>query len=191
MANSHRRRSSINKVRINGRWLTGENEIRQGVVEAFKNLLTDPREWRAIPTNLSFSKINKVEAAILEQPFREEEVEATLKDMNGDKALGPDGFIAAFWQFNWDIVKEEIMLLFNEFYENAKFVRGLNATFIVLVPKKGGVEDIRDYRPINLVNSIYKLISKVMANKLKKVMDKLINVSRMRSWREDKSWMPP
>ena len=82
------------------------------------------------------------------------------------------------------------MLLFNEFYENAKFVRRLNASFIVLVPKKG-VEDIRDYRPINLVNSIYKLMAKVMANKLKKVMDKLINVARMLSWREDKSWMPP
>ena len=85
MANSHRRRSSINKFRINGRWLTGENEIRRGVVEAFKNLLIDPRKWRANPTNLSFSKINEVEAAILEQPFREEEVEATLKDMNGER----------------------------------------------------------------------------------------------------------
>ena len=73
MANSHRR-SIINKIRINGRWLIRENEIKQGVVEAFKNLLTVPGEWRANLTNLSFSKINEAEAATLEQPFLEEEV---------------------------------------------------------------------------------------------------------------------
>ena len=69
------------------------------------------------------------------------------------------------------------MLMFKEFYENAKFVRSLNATFIVLVPKKGDAEDIRDYRLISLVNNIYKLMAKVLANRLKKVMDKLVNVA--------------
>ena len=98
--------------------------------------------------------------------------------MNGDKAPGPDGFTVAFWQFSWDIVKEEIMLLFNELYENAKFVRNLNATFIVLVPKNGGAEDIRDYKLISLVNSIYKLMAKVLAKRLQKVMDKLANVAQ-------------
>ena len=98
--------------------------------------------------------------------------------MNGDKAPGPDGFTVAFWQFSWDIVKEEIMLLFNELYENAKFVRNLNATFIVFVPKTGGAEDIRDYKLISLVNSIYKLMAKVLAKGLQKVMDKLANVAQ-------------
>ena len=107
----------------------------------------------------------------LEQPF-------SIKDLNGDKAPRPNGFTAAFWQFSWDIVKEEVMLMFKEFYENAKFVHNLNATFIVLVLKKGGVEDIRDCRPISLVNSIYKLMAKVLANRLKKVMNKLVNVAQ-------------
>ena len=65
--------------------------------------------------------------------------------------------------------------MFKDFHEKARFVRSLNSTFIVLVPKKGGAEDIKDFRPISLVNSLYYLIAKVLANRLKRVMSKLVN----------------
>ena len=166
MANSHRRRNTINKIKIN-EWLTEDSRIRQGIVEAFENLLSEPRDWRASLMNLSFSRITKVEVASLEGPLTEEEVKATLTKLNGDKAPGPDSFTTAFWQHCWDIVKEEVLLMFKDFHEKARFVRSLNSTFIVLVPNKGGAEDIKDFRPIILVNSLYKLIAKVLANKLK------------------------
>ena len=51
-----------------------------------------------------------------------------------------------------------------------KFVRSLNSTFLVLVPKKGGAEDLRDYRPISLVGGLYKILAKVLVNRLKKVV---------------------
>ena len=51
----------------------------------------------------------------------------------------------AFWQFCWDIVKFEVMGLFSEFHHLGLFERSLNATFIVLIPKKGGAEDFRDF----------------------------------------------
>ena len=128
--------------------------------------------------NLSFSRITEVEAASLEEPFTEEEVKATLIEMNGDKAPGPDGFTTAFWQHCWDIVKEEVLLMFKDFHEKARFVRSLNSTFIVLVPKKGGGEDIKYFRLINFVNSLYKLIAKVLVNRLKKVTSKLVNTAQ-------------
>ena len=68
--------------------------------------------------------------------------------------------------------------MFKDFHEKARFVRSLNSTFIVLVPKKGGAEDFKDFRPISLVNSQYKLIAKVLANRLKKVMSKLVNTTQ-------------
>ena len=71
--------------------------IREGVVETFKKFLTYPREWRANLANLKFSIINEVEAATLEQPFSEVEVEVALKDLNGDKVLRLDGLIVAFF----------------------------------------------------------------------------------------------
>ena len=72
-------------------------------------------------------------------PFIEEEVHSALADLNGDKAPGPDGFTAAFWQFNWDVVKSDIIGLFRDFHEHGCFVRSLNSIFVVLIPKRGGV----------------------------------------------------
>ena len=108
-------------------------------------------------------------------PFTKEEVYAALVDQNGDMAPRLDGFTAAFWQFSWDVVKSDIMGLFRDFHEHGSFVRSLKSTFMVLIPKRGRVEDLKDFRPISLIGSIYKLIAKVLANRLKKVMNKLVN----------------
>ena len=70
------------------------------------------------------------------------------------------------------------MEFFKEFYEKKKFVRSLNATFLVLIPKKGNVEDIKDYRPISLLGSLYKILAKVLANRLRNVMNKVISPSQ-------------
>ena len=75
------------------------------------------------------------------------------------------------------ILKLDIMNLFKDFHERGKFVRSLNSSFLVLIPKRGGVEDLKEFRPISLVGSLYKLIAKVLANRLKKVMNKLVNTS--------------
>ena len=98
--------------------------------------------------------------------------------MNGDKAPGPDGFTLAFWQFCWDIVKHEVMGFFAEFHSSSRFERSLNSTFIVLIPKKGGTDDLKDFRPISLVGSLYKILVKVLANRLKRVVGNVISNSQ-------------
>ncbi|RVW46009.1 LINE-1 reverse transcriptase-like [Vitis vinifera] len=146
MANAHRRNNSLERMKINGVWLTEEKEMREGIVSAFQQV-----------------------------QFSEEEIYAALMGMNGDKAPGPDGFTIAFWQSSWGLVKEEIMDLFREFYNQRSFANSLNSTFLVLIPKKGGAEDLGDFRPISLLGSLYKLLAKVLANRLKKVLDKVVS----------------
>ncbi|RVW26090.1 hypothetical protein CK203_116817 [Vitis vinifera] len=58
-----------------------------------------------------------------QEPFTEEEIHAALMGMNGDKAPGPDGFTVAFWQSCWDFVKEEIVDLFKEFFDEKSFAK--------------------------------------------------------------------
>ena len=65
--------------------------------------------------------------------------------------------------------------MFKEFYNSDKFVPCLNTTFLVMIPKKGDVVDLKDFRPIGLVGSLYKLLAKVLANRLKQVMGSLVN----------------
>ena len=143
-------------------------------MSAFKTLLTDPGDWRASIDGLSFSRINDEEANRLEVPFSKEEVHSALCEMNGDKAPGSDGFTIAFWQLCWNIVKDEIMRMFRELYNSNKFARSLNTAFLVMIPKKD-VVDLKDFRPISLVGSLYKLLAKVLANRLKQVMGSLVN----------------
>ena len=64
------------------------------------------------------------------------------------------------------------MSFFREFYEHGNFVKTLNATFLVLIPKNTGAEDIRDFRPISLMGGLYKWMAKVLVNRLRKVVSK-------------------
>ena len=118
------------------------------------------------------------QCAKLEEMFTEEEILGAVSELNGDKAPGPDGFPLAFWSFSWEFVKEEVMGFFKEFYQNDQFVKSLNATFLVLVPKCRTVEDLKDLRPISLVGSLYKILSKVLANRIKRVMSLIISQSQ-------------
>ena len=114
----------------------------------------------------------------LEKPFLEDEVFEALVGCCGKKTPGLDGFSMAFWQFSWDFVKEEVMNFFRQFHEIRRFVRSLNATFLVLILKKEWVEDLKDFRSISLVGGLYKWLAKVMANKLKEVLAKVISTSQ-------------
>ncbi|RVW23579.1 LINE-1 retrotransposable element ORF2 protein [Vitis vinifera] len=96
-------------------------------------------------------------------------------EMNEDKALGPDGFSIFFWQCCWDFVKEEIMEMFKEFHVQNTFLKSINNTFLVLIPKKEEAEDLGDFRPISLLGGLYKLMAKVLANRLKKVIGKVVS----------------
>ena len=95
-----------------GVWLAEEQEVREGIVNAFQQLLLEEPGWRADIEGLHLQSLNLNEAEVLELPFTEEEIHFALMEMNGDKAPGPNGFTVAFWQFCWDFVKEEIVDLF-------------------------------------------------------------------------------
>ena len=67
---------------------------------------------------------------------------------------------------------------FEEVYEYGTFAHSLNAAFVALIPKKRNASNIRDFRPISLVGSVYKILAKVLANWLKRVLDGLVSKSQ-------------
>ena len=95
--------------------------MREGIVNAFQQLLSDEPGWKADIEGLHLQSLNHNEAKVLEQPFTKEEIHSALMDMNGDKAPDPDWFTVAFWQSCWDFVKEEIVELFKEFFYKKSF----------------------------------------------------------------------
>ena len=78
-------------------------------------------------------------------------------------------------------MERDILAMFEEFYHHSKFEKSLNATFIALIPKRNGASNIRNFRPISLVGSVYKILVKVLANRQKEVLDQLIFESQNNS----------
>ena len=138
-------------------------------------MLSEDSDWKADIGRLQLDQISRQEGENVKIPFFEEEVHSALMDINGDKAPGLDGFTVAFRQNCWQFVKEKVMEMFKEFHEQNSFLKSLNTTFLVLIPKKGGVEDLGDFRPISLLGGLYKLMAKVLANRLKKVIGKVVS----------------
>ncbi|KHN09914.1 Transposon TX1 putative 149 kDa protein, partial [Glycine soja] len=71
----------------------------------------------------------------------------------------------------WNELKPEFLRFFSEFYVNAVFPKGLNSSFIALIPKIKDPQLISDFRPISLIGCVYKIIAKVLSNRLSKVMN--------------------
>ena len=99
MANSNSRRNCLKKIKVNGNWLSEDQEIQRGVMRAYQDLLSDPGVWHPSMSSMLFDRIGSEEATRLEEMFSMEEVYLALSELNGDKAPGPDGFPIAFWQF--------------------------------------------------------------------------------------------
>ena len=99
IVNAHRRKNNVDKIRINGVWLSEEIEIKEGVVNAFRSLLSNPGDWCPPLSRLQCETLENLDAFALEVSFtkEEEEVLGALLGCNGDKAPGPNGFSMAFW----------------------------------------------------------------------------------------------
>jgi len=107
--------------------------------------------------------------------FSKEEVQRALFQMHPLKSPGPDGFPAMFYQKNWNTVRKEVSKAVLYYLNNGHLDEGLNTTNIVLIPKVNFPSKITDYRPISLCNVLYKLIAKVLANRLMPILPKIIS----------------
>ena len=176
--NAHRRRNYITSISINGRKLDKEAEIKDGLVAAFQNLFLNQGGWSPSLHDVEINEVEQEEAARLEESFSEEEIWNAISGLSSDKAPSPNELPIAFWIFSWEFVKNEVLGFFREFHDQGRFVKNLNASFLVLIPKKQTVEDFKDLRPISLVGGLYKILSKVLANIIKRVLDKVISKSQ-------------
>ncbi|XP_056847414.1 uncharacterized protein LOC108829345 [Raphanus sativus] len=111
----------------------------------------------------------------LTAPVTEWEIKLALFAMHPEKAPGPDGMTALFYQKFWDIVKDDLTLMVNKFLTEGIMPDGLNETNICLIPKTTKPSDMAQFRPISLCNVSYKIISKVQCQRLKKVLPGLIS----------------
>jgi len=163
----HRKRKNFIGQLVSGDQICTNHKDKAEIIDTFyENLLGNSTD-RIQTVNLAELGINSHDLADLDLPFNEEEVWKTIKELPSDKAPGPDGFTGRFYKSCWPIIKVDVMAAISAVWSR-KFDNfgALNSAFITLLPKKEGADQPKDFRPISLVHSFAKLITKLLANRL-------------------------
>ncbi|KAG7563869.1 Reverse transcriptase zinc-binding domain [Arabidopsis suecica] len=119
-------------------------------------------------------RCSAVDQQSLIRTVTDEEIKKVLFSMPNDKAPGPDGYTSEFYKAAWEIIGKEFTLAIQSFFTKGFLPKGINSTILALIPKKTEAREMRDYRPISCCNVIYKVISKIIANRLKTVLPKFV-----------------
>lgn len=98
--------------------------------------------------------------------------------MPNDKSPGPDGYTSEFFKEAWQVIGDDVTVAVQSFFIKGFLPKGVNSTILALIPKKEEAKGMRDYRPISCCNVLYKIVSKIIASRLKEVMPKCITLSQ-------------
>jgi hypothetical protein len=177
MMSHMRRNNSINLLSVGGVVIEGVQNNRTTVYNHFSSHFQATGEERPSVYGLPFRQLSFGEAGNLTRPFSIEEVKQAVWDCDDSKSPGPDGVNFDFIKKNWDLLKDDFMRLLVEFQRNGKLTKGLNSTFIALIPKVNSPQRLNDFRPISLVGYLYKVLAKVLANRLRLVIGSVVSDS--------------
>ncbi|XP_071731598.1 uncharacterized protein [Rutidosis leptorrhynchoides] len=177
-------KNNIRGLLINGVWCEDPLAIKDEAYSHFKSRFEESPGFRPSLIDLSYPTLSPDEANDLETPILESEVLEAIHDCGSSKAPGPDGFNLRFFKKFWDIIKEDVLNAISWFWEKGEFSKGCNASFVTLSPKKSDPITLSDYRPISLISSYYKIVAKILSNRLRKVIPKLIGSEQSAFLRE-------
>lgn len=155
------------------------SDLHTFIVEHFKDLYSigSPKGMTDFLGPLTGWIIEEI-STDLQKPYSHKEVYTTLQQMSPSKALGPDSMSPLYYYKYWHITGKALSNATLNALNFGVFPFKLNKTYITLIPKKQKPKSVSDYRPINLCNVLYKLIAKIVDNRLKKWMHAIISPSQ-------------
>ena len=119
--------------------------------------------------------MSQEENELLTSEFTVSEVKDAVFQMEHNKAPGPNGFPAEFYQVFWEVIKDDLMALFTDFHNEDLNLFSLNFGIITLIPKVQEATKIQQYRPICVLNVSFKIFTKVATNRLNKVAQTVVS----------------
>lgn len=176
-ATARRKRNQIRKLLgEDGIWRDDVQSMGSLIADYFKDLFTSEV---AIPDEEVLNKVrprvtNYMNESLL-APYTAEEVKSALFSIGDIKAPGPDGLHAIFYKKFWPLVGDNLVKEVLDAVNTGVIPEGWNTTTIVLIPKVENAEKISHYRPISLCNVVYKVISKLLAARLKVLLPDIIS----------------
>lgn len=120
-------------------------------------------------------RCNEAQKSGLSKDFTAEEIREAFFSLPKNKTSGPDGFTSEFFCDCWSIVGPEVTAAVSEFFTSGKLLKQWNAATLVLIPKIPNASKMADFRPISCLNTLYKVIAKLLAERLKKILVEVIS----------------
>ncbi|KAJ0805638.1 putative RNA-directed DNA polymerase [Helianthus annuus] len=173
--NKRRVRNNIPGLLVNGEWVHKPTEVKKEVYGFFRSKFVETMKSRPSLKISDLTYLNESEALMLVEQFTMKEIKEAVFECGDDKAPGPDGFNFRFIKHFWKEFEGDFYSLMQHFHTDGKLSLGVGSSFITLVPKTGDPTGLAEYRPINLIGVISKVVSKVLANRLKRVMGKVVS----------------
>ncbi|GJY58810.1 putative RNA-directed DNA polymerase, eukaryota, reverse transcriptase zinc-binding domain protein, partial [Tanacetum coccineum] len=129
--------------------------------------------------DINFAKsLSASQRTHLEQNCTHDEIKRAVWDCGGDRAPGPDGFSFKFFTTFWDLIEEDVVRFVNEFFLSGYFPKGCNSSFITLIPKVTNAKFVSDFCPISLIGCQYKIIGKILVNRLSSMIGSCISAEQ-------------
>ncbi|KAL2251946.1 UNVERIFIED_CONTAM: hypothetical protein Sindi_2316900 [Sesamum indicum] len=163
----------------NGNIHTEQGEIVHEFISYYQNLLGGTR--RNVPVDIRYLRpwarhiLTDEETGLLLLPFSPDDVKQAVFDIAEDKAPGPDGFSSGFFKAAWPVVGDEVTRAVLDFFATGKLLKQTNCTLLALIPKVHTPMSVGDFRPISCCNVLYKIIAKLLVQRLSGVLDKIIS----------------
>ncbi|KAL9658894.1 hypothetical protein QQ045_015580 [Rhodiola kirilowii] len=168
-------KKKIPSILVDGKRVEEPALVKQAARDYFSEIFRKSDTYYWIRDEMKFMSLNVDQREFLESKISEEEILGALKECDGSKAPGSDGFNLNFYKKYWCYVKEEVEGFIEEFCENGKLAKGINKTFLALISKIESPQSFCDFRPTSLVNSMYKILSKCLAKRLSYILPSLIS----------------
>ena len=175
LMNSKRINNEVKGVLIDGSWVEDPIRVKEEVRRFFNNRFIEPEHCRPVLNDTRFHGIGLHHNEMSVTNFLEDEIRAVVWECGSEKSPGPDGLNFKFIKQFWMLMKPDISRFIAEFHANGVFLRGSNTSFIALIPKKRYPQNLNEYRPISLIGCVYKIVAKLLTNRLKKVLPEIID----------------
>nr|GEX85555.1 putative RNA-directed DNA polymerase, eukaryota, reverse transcriptase zinc-binding domain protein [Tanacetum cinerariifolium] len=173
--NTKRANLSVKGVMVKGEWVDDPMRVKDEFLAHFSSRF---HESRLSQTSINFRFPNRLlldQVEDLEKPISRDEIREAVWDCGANKSHGPDGFTFEFFRKFWNIVGSDMCDAVEWFFSHNKFTRGCNSLFITLILKIHDPKFVSDYRPISLIGSLYKVVTKILARRLSSVLARLIS----------------
>ncbi|XP_074282709.1 uncharacterized protein LOC141607248 [Silene latifolia] len=165
---------------VDGVMVNNPTDIEEAFLQYYKDPLGSSQDTIPVhvPTVRTGQLVNQDHCDILLAPVTSDEIKECIFSIPSTKSPGPDGFSSQFYKDSWDIVGDTVIQAIQNFFQTGKLLRQVNTTTLTLIPKVDNPKSVLEFRPIACCNIIYKAITKVMCNRLNRVLPDIINESQ-------------